>query len=168
MLNLCSFTYCLKGRLVSIPSSHLCSPSTSKHIHFPRTIPHPHLSPRASMSFAARTAARSVRVVRAPIRTNSRQIRFASTEPNVNSKAAAAGGSSGFVGGLAGGALVFAVSRPVPNFVPIGNCRLSMLQRSKTYGISSSDMATIEPAVQSQLSIAHTVPRNSSRKSLLL
>src|SRR4051812_22142116 len=51
---------------------------------------------------AARVAARSAR---APVRINRQHVRFATT----NQQAAAAGGSSGLVGGLAGGALVFAV-----------------------------------------------------------
>ena len=50
---------------------------------------------------ASRTAVRVASRARAPIRHN---VRFAST----NQQAAAAGGSSGLVGGIAGGALVFA------------------------------------------------------------
>ena len=49
---------------------------------------------------ATRAAARQLRPRKAP-----RQIRFAST----NQQAAAAGGSSGLVGGIAGGSLVFLV-----------------------------------------------------------
>jgi hypothetical protein len=57
---------------------------------------------------ASRTAARAAtRTVRAPIRRNARQIRFVSTEQKT---AAQAGGSSGLVAGIAGGAIVFAVS----------------------------------------------------------
>ncbi|RDW66212.1 hypothetical protein BP6252_09847 [Coleophoma cylindrospora] len=54
---------------------------------------------------SSRAVARSARVLRAPIRKNAHQIRFASTEQK---QAAAAGGSSGLVGGLVGGGLVFA------------------------------------------------------------
>jgi len=52
---------------------------------------------------ASRTATRAaLRASRAPIRTNARHVRFATTEQKT---AAAAGGSSGLVGGIAGGAL---------------------------------------------------------------
>lgn len=54
----------------------------------------------------ARTSSRAVaRTARAPLRS---QVRFATT----NQQAAAAGGSSGLVGGLAGGTLVFLVRLP--------------------------------------------------------
>ncbi|KAH8598993.1 hypothetical protein B0O99DRAFT_566533 [Bisporella sp. PMI_857] len=54
---------------------------------------------------ASRTAARvATRSARAPLRVNRRNVQFAST----NQQAAAAGGSSGLVGGLVGGSLVFA------------------------------------------------------------
>ncbi|KAL3420733.1 hypothetical protein PVAG01_07178 [Phlyctema vagabunda] len=54
--------------------------------------------------YASRTVARSARTLRAPIRNNARQLRFASTEQT----AAKTGGSAGLVGGLTGGAIVFA------------------------------------------------------------
>ena len=59
----------------------------------------------------SRIALRTARIVRVPVRHSAR--RFAST----NQQAAAAGGSSGLVGGLAGGAIVFGVSslRRTPN-----------------------------------------------------
>jgi predicted lipid-binding transport protein (Tim44 family) len=52
---------------------------------------------------APRTTLRVARIARVPIRYHAR--RFAST----NQQAAAAGGSSGLVGGLAGGVIVFGV-----------------------------------------------------------
>jgi len=52
----------------------------------------------------SRTAARAAsRTIRAPVRVNRHNVRFAST----NQQAAAAGGSSGLIGGITGGALVF-------------------------------------------------------------
>jgi predicted lipid-binding transport protein (Tim44 family) len=61
---------------------------------------------------ASRTASRAVARQLRP-RNAHRQLRFAST----NQQAAAAGGSSGLVGGIAGGALVFFV-RPLLFFIP--------------------------------------------------
>lgn len=59
---------------------------------------------------SSRTAVRAARVLnRAPLRTNVRHIRPQSTASSTNTQAAAAGGSSGLVGGIAGGVLVFAV-----------------------------------------------------------
>jgi predicted lipid-binding transport protein (Tim44 family) len=60
--------------------------------------------------FASRTLARSARVVRVPVvRGGVRSARFQSSS-SVTQTSAQAGGASGLVGGLAGGALVFAVS----------------------------------------------------------
>jgi hypothetical protein len=61
--------------------------------------------------FTSRSLARSSRVLRkAPLRANLRHVRPQSTSTATKGEAVAAGGSSGLVGGLAGGALVFAVS----------------------------------------------------------
>jgi len=55
---------------------------------------------------ASRTIVRSTRALRtAPIRANARHVRFASTEVSASTKQT---GSSGLVGGLVGGAVVFA------------------------------------------------------------
>lgn len=60
---------------------------------------------------APRAAARAGRIIkRAPLRTNVRQIRPQSTASSSNVQAAASGGSSGLVGGIAGGAIVFAAA----------------------------------------------------------
>jgi hypothetical protein len=59
---------------------------------------------------ATRAAARQLRPRKAP-----RQVRFAST----NQQAAAAGGSSGLVGGIAGGSLVFLVRLTLGSPPPI-------------------------------------------------
>jgi hypothetical protein len=64
---------------------------------------------------ASRTVARGARALRtAPLRANIRHIRFESS--STTSQAAKTGGSSGLVGGIAGGALVFAVSDPKHNW----------------------------------------------------
>lgn len=63
----------------------------------------------------SRTALRAARTARAPVRCSAR--RFAST----NQQAAAAGGSSGLVGGLAGGAIVFTVRFAPPILQSISN-----------------------------------------------
>jgi hypothetical protein len=69
-------------------------------------------NPYTTVTMASKQFMRATRTVRAPIRTNARQIRFQSSGPNVSegTKQAAANSSQGLVGGLAGGALVFAVS----------------------------------------------------------
>jgi hypothetical protein len=58
---------------------------------------------------ASRTIVRGSRALRiAPLRANIRHARFESS--STNGQAAKTGASSGLVGGIAGGALVFAVS----------------------------------------------------------
>lgn len=70
----------------------------------------------------SRTVVRGSRALRtAPLRANIRHARFDSS--STRSQAAKTGSSSGLVGGLAGGALVFAVSDPHSHqFVNSANC----------------------------------------------
>jgi predicted lipid-binding transport protein (Tim44 family) len=63
----------------------------------------------------SRTVAMGARALRtAPLRANMRRARFWSS--SAASQAAKTGGSSGLVGGIAGGALVFVVSEIRPNW----------------------------------------------------